>query len=90
MANRSDRGSVLPRKYKRMISLMCADAHRSGEMRRLFMNAHAVEQAYSKKRLVQKADGLDDQGTILTTQAVIVENLPTITKDKSEDGNYIV
>ena len=64
MANRSDRGAALPRRYKRMISLMNADAHRSGEMRRLFIDACAIEQAVVKKRLTQKADGLDDQGTV--------------------------
>lgn len=43
MANRSDHTSPLPRKLKRMITLMHLgeDAHRIGVVRRLFIGAHA-------------------------------------------------
>ena len=70
MANRSDRLSVLPRQIKRMLSLMDVDAHRRGEIRRLFMEAHATHKEVVKKRLTQKADGFDDQGTVLSTEPV--------------------
>lgn len=89
MANRSDRDSTLPRKYKRLISLMGLDAHRSGEMRRLFIGACAVEQAIVKKRLTQKSDGFDDQGTTLTTQAAEVEKLTLTTERDKETGTPV-
>ena len=68
MANRSDRTSVLPRQLKRQLGLMKVDAHRRGELRRLMISAHTAHKEAVKKRLTQKSDGLDIEGTTLAVK----------------------
>lgn len=69
MANRSDRGSVLPRRYKRMISLapdLQTDEKQSRIVRMLFIKAHAHAEGVRKQALTQKSDDKDDQPTAKT------------------------
>ena len=51
MAGRSDFQSALPRTIKKLISLspVLADPHRAGEVRRLFLKAHAWHKQYKNK-----------------------------------------
>jgi len=58
MANRSDRMSILPRHIKRMLAL-CKDdlnPHRAGELRRLFIDAHAIEKQFKNKKIHDSKD----------------------------------
>ena len=69
MANRSDKNSALPRQYKRQLGLMKdIDDHRRGEIRRLMVGAHAAHKEAIKKRLTQRSDGLDVEGTTLPSE----------------------
>jgi hypothetical protein len=55
MANRSDFGSVLPRKYKRMLALQTElDAHQRGVQRRLWIEAHAHHKAVRGRALANR------------------------------------
>lgn len=67
MANRSDRNSVLPRRYKRMLALdrYSSEAHMS-DIRKIIIAAHAHEESVHKGVLAgkilytnQKASELD-------------------------------
>jgi hypothetical protein len=69
MANRSDFWSTsekcprLPRYYKKMLALQpTGDAHRDGELRRLFIDAHQSHVAYRKKVASGKVGTHDDGG----------------------------
>jgi len=61
MANRSTRGSVLPRDIKRFLDLTPGDAHHIGYLRRLFIDAHNNEKTYRNKRLTQMTN-VDEAG----------------------------
>jgi len=50
MANRSDFSSTLPRRFKRMLILgSTGDAHQDGNLRRLYIQAHAHHKSIQKK-----------------------------------------
>ena len=54
MANRSTFNATLPRDIKRFLALQSTgDAHHDGEVRRLFIAAHARLKHVVKKRLTQ-------------------------------------
>lgn len=76
MANRSDYNSILPRQYKKLISLQYfSDPHQRGEVRRLWIAAHAADKKARQKRLTARFDGLDDQGTITPEVVKVAEEL---------------
>lgn len=57
MANRSDYSSILPRRFKRLISLMNdIDENQKRVVRKLFISAHAHAQAQRKIMLTQKSN----------------------------------
>lgn len=54
MANRSDFNSNFPRKYKRMLALRSSgDAHRDGELRRIFIAMHKHERDVKYGRIAR-------------------------------------
>jgi len=77
MANRSDRNSTYPRALKRMLTLgFGSDPHRLGEVKRLFIDAHAIEKKFKAKALTRN----DILGNDLENDS---DPLNPIKKDKS-------
>lgn len=74
MANRSDffdtsaKCPRLPRELKKMIALNSQGAHRDGEIRRLFIDAHQAHVAFKLKR------GNEDTSEPQTTEVVADES----------------
>lgn len=72
MANRSDARSVLPRRLKRMLSLSSiGDAHRDGEVRRLFISAHKTAMEVRDRRSRASFEGGENVDS--STQAALVQ-----------------
>jgi hypothetical protein len=56
LANRSTFLTVLPRNIKRLIDLTPGNAHHIGEIRRLFIDAHAHHKKWHNTMLSQKSN----------------------------------
>jgi ferritin-like protein len=56
LANRSTFTSDLPRDIKRLIDLTPGNAHQTGELRRLFIDAHKHHRKWHSDMLSQKSN----------------------------------
>lgn len=66
MANRSTRNSSLPRDMKRYLALMSTgDAHRDGEVRRLFIGAHDTYKRWHNRMLSGRLGEAETQEVVV-------------------------